>query len=147
MLKIIEKTGFKINPEKAQLCNTTVQYLGLEFSAKGRCPDAKKIELIKNLPPRKDITTLSCSLGLVVFLRNCTEDFTTKATPLYHLLKKDVPWSWINKEKEAVAYLKQSIISAPALLFPNVSKPFTLELVSIDKGISAVFSQDLGMGR
>lgn len=39
------------------------------------------------------------------------------------------------------------MIKALALLFPDVLKPFTLELGSTTDGISAILSQDSGSGR
>lgn len=46
VLLIVERTGFEINPGKAQLCQTEVKNLGLNLSTKGRCPDAQHVELI-----------------------------------------------------------------------------------------------------
>lgn len=82
-LQIIEQTGFMVNPPKAQLCKSTVQYLGLELNAQGRCPDVDRIQLIRNLLIPSNITTLCSFLGLVGFLRDFIEGYASKAAPLY----------------------------------------------------------------
>lgn len=50
VLAVINKTGFKLNPMKAQLVNQNVRDLGLNLGLDGRSSDLQSMDLIGKLP-------------------------------------------------------------------------------------------------
>ncbi|CAM4644117.1 unnamed protein product [Lepidochelys kempii] len=58
VLEKIKETGFKISPEKAQICQQQVNYLGVTLGQEGRSPDKQREELLQKLPAPPDISTL-----------------------------------------------------------------------------------------
>ncbi|CAM2096098.1 unnamed protein product [Caretta caretta] len=144
VLEAIQTTGFLINPEKAQLLKQEVSYLGVQLGPTGRRPDQAQVELISNLPSPSDISTLQSFLGLVGFLRDFIKGFSEKAKPIYNLLRKNQEWQWGAEEKEVTMLLKKALMEAPALAFPDPSKPFHLQIASTKSAISAVLLQQQG---
>lgn len=57
------------------------------------------------------------------------------------ILKKD-NFLWSSAATEAFEKLKSAVISAPVLILPDFSKPFTLETDASGFGIGSVSSQD-----
>ncbi|KAJ8333833.1 hypothetical protein SKAU_G00411520 [Synaphobranchus kaupii] len=54
---------------------------------------------------------------------------------------KDTPWHWGQEQDVAMRTLKDSISAAPALAFPDKTKPFILETAFTPLNISAVLKQ------
>ena len=70
--------------------------------------------------------------------------FTHLACALYDLLGDEVkigPVMITPKAEEAVLVLKEKILSAPILVFPDFNKPFLLETDASKEGLGVVLSQ------
>jgi hypothetical protein len=61
--------------------------------------------------------------------------------PLYKLLHKSVEWNWTSEAQTAHDTLKQALISAPILRFPDLSLPFILHTDAAQTGVGAILSQ------
>lgn len=144
VLDTLEKAGFLINSSKAQLVKTSVTYLGVELGKDGRKPDQERIKMIASLPAPTDVHTLRMFLGLLGFSRDFIENFGLKAKPLYKLLKKSQPWQWGTVQQEAFMQLKQSLMQAPALAYPDPNKEFHLQLSTGKEAIGAILMQEKG---
>ena len=57
------------------------------------------------------------------------------------LLKKDIPFEWMNKQQRAFDYLKQCLMKAPILQYPDFKRPFVLYTDTSGTGLGAVLSQ------
>ena len=71
------------------------------------------------------------------------------ASPLHALLKKDAIFHWSTECETAFQLLKQALVSAPVLAYPQFSSsnPFILETDASTKGLGAVLSQQQNDGR
>ena len=58
------------------------------------------------------------------------------------LLKKDTPYVWTKKQQTAFDRLRQMLIQAPVLSYPDFSKSFTIYTDAFEIGLGAVFSQE-----
>ena len=67
--------------------------------------------------------------------------FATIAKPLHHLTEKYANFKWTEDCQTASENLRQKLVSAPILAFPDCSKPFILDTDASDTGIGAVLSQ------
>ncbi len=54
------------------------------------------------------------------------------------LLKKDTPYVWTEKQQTAFDRLKQMLIQAPVLSYPDFTKPFTIYTDASGIGLGAV---------
>ncbi len=63
------------------------------------------------------------------------------ASPLTHLLRKDVSFHWDSLQEKAFQDLKVALINAPVLAFPDYSLPFILYTDASSLGVGAVLMQ------
>ena len=57
------------------------------------------------------------------------------------LLKKDIPFVWNEKQQRAFEYLKDRLIQAPILEYPDFERPFIIYTDASGTGLGAVLSQ------
>jgi hypothetical protein len=57
------------------------------------------------------------------------------------LLHKGVEWNWTPEAQTAHDTLKQALISAPVLRFPDLSLPFILHTDAAQTGVGAILSE------
>ncbi|POM78808.1 Retrotransposable element [Phytophthora palmivora] len=67
-------------------------------------------------------------------------------SPLTRLLRKDTPWRWESEEVNEFDNIKIELTKRPLLVYPDFSKPFTLETDACAIGLGAVLMQNLGKG-
>ena len=81
-------------------------------------------------------------MGLAGYYRRFVRNFRVIAKPLSNLLKKGVPFVWTQTTEEAFQLLKTQLISAPVLVVPDFSKPFSIETDASEYGIGAALPQE-----
>ena len=64
------------------------------------------------------------------------------ASPLYALTHKDAEFCWGQPEEIAFHRLKQLLIKAPVLAFPNFDQEFILETDASGVGLGAILAQE-----
>ncbi|GBC05841.1 hypothetical protein RclHR1_06470004 [Rhizophagus clarus] len=142
VLKRVEKAGLKINPEKCHFCTQSLQFLGHIVTNKGILPDPSKVDAIKNYPVPKNLTQLRAFLGLASYYRRFIKDFSKISTPLYMLLKKDIPYEWNQDRHQVFQFLKEKLITAPLLAYPDFTKSFLLFTDASITALGAVLEQE-----
>ena len=60
---------------------------------------------------------------------------------MYHLTKKEVKWEWSKECQVPFETLKQRLIQAPVLVYPDFEQKFILETDASLRGLGAVLSQ------
>ena len=61
--------------------------------------------------------------------------------PLYRLSRKDEPFEWTDDCETSFQKLKQMLISAPILQFPDFTQPFILYTDASSYSLGAVLAQ------
>ncbi|CAG8567380.1 12055_t:CDS:1 [Ambispora gerdemannii] len=100
-----------------------------------------KIEKVKNFPQPINITELRGFLGLAFYYRCFIQGFFNIAELMHKLLKKDQRYKWTKKHEEAFQKLKEKLIDAPVLLYPNFKNKFILATDASKLGLGAILSQ------
>ena len=77
-------------------------------------------------------------LGLTSCYRRFIGQFAKIATPLHNLTRKDVSWKWDEECQQAFESLKQKLVQAPILAYPNFERDFVLEMDASVKGVGSV---------
>ena len=57
------------------------------------------------------------------------------------LLKKDEPFNWTEKQQRAFEFLKERLVQAPILTYPDFNKPFIIYTDASSTGLGTVLSQ------
>ena len=86
-------------------------------------------------------------LGLAGYYRSFVRDFAKKASPMFQLLKKDVPFQWGAEEDQAFHKFKEDLTNSPCLAYPDFSKRFILCTDASIQGLGAVLMQEDNRGK
>lgn len=146
VLKLIQATGFKAKFEKAQLVQPKVDYLGMTVGAEGREIQASKLEAISKAPRPWDVHGLRSLLGQFVSLQDHIPGYWELAWPLHRLTMKQVRWEWGPEQEQALSILKDAVLTAPTLRFPDKSQPFVIRLMTGKEAVGATLLQEKERG-
>lgn len=100
-----------------------------------------KIDKVRDFPIPKNITQLRGFLGLASYYRRFIKDFSKIANPLNKLLRKNATYQWTPEQQEAFEQLKQRLIQAPILIYPNFDEEFILLTDASTIGLGAILAQ------
>src|SRR5437868_8020301 len=137
----IRKAGLRLNLEKCKFWMQRLPFLGHIVTPQEIAPDPSKVDAVQKLPPPKTVTQLRSFLGLAGYYRRFIQSFSEKAKPLHKLLEKEQPYKWKDNQQEAFDTLKQKLITAPILAYPDFSKTFILATNASYHGYGATLSQ------
>jgi len=129
--------------KKSKFCFPNIPFLGHIVGRNGIQPDPENIEKVKNYPIPTDLTSLRGALGLFSYYRKFIKGFSKIAKPMNELLKKDVPFKWTKKQQKSFETLRDELIKAPILQYPEFEKPFELYTDACGTGLGAVLSQKM----
>ena len=130
-----------------------INYLAHHVSQKGVLPSKKNLESIAQCPLPDTYTKVKSFVGLVGHYRRFIKDFAKIAVPLYDLTSsnnKDKKLEHVDLSPEALEAfdcLKAACLQAPILAFPDLDKPFFLEMDASGRGLGAVLSQKQSDGQ
>jgi hypothetical protein len=128
-------------PEKCVFDQPTVEFCGhLVGQGVVKVLDSK-VKVIKEWPQPKNVQEVRQFYGLVNYYRRFIRHFSIIAAPLSDLFKsyegdkrKKRPIAWSMQHQLAFDRLKQAVMTAPVLVQPDPSKPYTIETDSSDFG-------------
>ena len=161
----LKEFSLKIKPKKSHFFQAEVDFLGHVLSKNGVSPNPEKIEKVHDWPTPMNSKEVHSFIGLASYYRRFIPNFAKWAGPLHALIipastqykfrtgllkKSDLPeFKWTEECEVGFTNLKQALISAPILAYPDYSKAFILETDASLKGLGAVLSQrgDDGMVR
>jgi hypothetical protein len=141
VLNKIRGANLRLKAEKCYFGANELQFLGHVVGEDGVKPDPEKVEKIRDYPVPRNIRELRGVLGLFSYYRRFIENFSKIAAPLNELLKKEVEYNWTNKQQQAFELLKEKLITAPIVQYPDFEKPFYLYTDASTIGIGSVLAQ------
>ena len=101
-----------------------IQYLRHILGMEGIRPVPAKTEAIKAMHPPVNPKQVCAFLGLVEYYRKFIKNFAKIAKPLTMLTRMDVKFKWKETHHSAFMKLKDTIIQAPILRYPDTTKPY-----------------------
>jgi hypothetical protein len=105
--------------------------------------DPVKVAGVVEWPIPKNKKEVQQFLGFTNFYRRFIQDFSHHAHAMFDLTGTKVPFKWGMEQQTAFDKLRESITSTPVLMFADDSKPFRVEVDSLDFVTGAVLSQQL----
>ncbi|WMV49778.1 hypothetical protein MTR67_043163 [Solanum verrucosum] len=127
---------------KCEFLLTSVAFLGHVFSKEGVIVDPQKIEAVKNWVWPRSVTKVKSFVGLASYYRRFVKKFTSIATHLTNLTKKEIPFKWTKKCDESFQKLKTLLTTAPILALPIEGKDFIVYCDASHSGLVVVSMQD-----
>ena len=143
VLQCLQENDLSIRLKKCAFEKTELKFLGHIVGGETIKVDPAKTEVVKNWPVPQHIRHLRSFLGLANYFRRFLLGYSSLASPLTHLLKKNVVWTWRPECQAAFEGIKEALCNAPVLSLPDFTKPFEMEVIcdASTKGIGAVLTQ------
>ena len=144
------KAGMTLNFRKSTLAQQQLVYLGYLVSHDGIKPNPRKVEAVQSISVPKNVGELRTFLGMTSYFRRFILNYARVAKPLNELVRKgsgkkkdtsSLASYWGTEHQSAFEKLKASLVSDNLLMFPDLSKEFTLECDASDGALGAVLLQ------
>jgi hypothetical protein len=146
VLALLKQHKLYANPDKCEFFKQRIGFVGHEVSAEGVHMEPAKVTAIQDWPMLQNVKEVRQFLGLAGYYRRFVHRFSAICAPLTDLLHDKAEWRWTKKEQESFAALKQAISTAPVLLLPDETKPYTVMTDASGFAIGAALCQDQGKG-
>jgi len=141
MLNSLQNAKLQVKLSKCKFGRTKVNFLGHTVSKEGVKPNIEKVEAIMKMQPPIEIQGLQRFLGMTSYYRRFIKDYAKIAEPLNRLLKTGSIFKWDQYCQQAFETLKERLMTAPILVFPDFRKPFKLITDASDFALGAVLAQ------
>ncbi|ROT65803.1 hypothetical protein C7M84_016211 [Penaeus vannamei] len=105
----------KLSPKKCSLLHTEVPFLGHVVGRQGVRADPLKVRFVQG--------------------------FATIAAPLHQLTRKGASFVWDEACHQAFVALKQALVEAPVLPYPDPSLPYIIDTDASQEGVGVILSQ------
>lgn len=141
----LQQAGLTLRGRKCRIGMKEVPYLGHIFTGNGMSPDVQKVKAVLDWPVPANVTDVCKFLGLASYYRRYVLHFSDIAAPLHELTQKGEAFIWNERCQTAFNTLKQKLVQAPVLGYPNLSQnasPFILQMDASASGLGAVLEQD-----
>ena len=133
------KLSMKLN--KCHFFAKEIQYLRHILGMEGIRPVPAKTEAIKAMHPPVNPKQVRDFLGLVGYYRKFIKNFAKIAKPLTMLTRMDMKFEWKETHHCAFMKLKDTIIQAPILRYPDTTKPYIMYTDASGDACGAQLSQ------
>jgi len=100
-----------------------------------------KVQAIQELKTHQNIGKVKSFHGLTSFYSIFVHNFSSIASPLNEMVKKDVKFEWGERQELAFKRLKEKLNNSPILALLNFSKTFEIEFGASDVEIGGVLLQ------
>src|SRR6185369_2869174 len=135
------KYGLKIKRKKCHFACEKLEFLGHVVSKDGLLADPRKVDAIKNFGTPINAKQIRTFLGMTGYYARFIDHYQQKAAPMQALLRKRARFAWTNEQAKAFQALKDALIAATVLAYPNKEHPFTLTTDASNIALGAVLTQ------
>ena len=122
----LRETHLKLKMDKWNFLKKHIQYLGHMISGDGIVPVPEKLESVEQMPPPTTPKEVKQFLGLIGYYRKFVPKFADIARPLNALTRKDVDFEWTDVCQQSFELLKNKLLEAQILQYPDPNKPYVL---------------------
>ena len=139
----LEKAGLRVKPKKCEFMRTSVTYLGHRVDESGLHPLTLKMQAIRDAPTPESVPKLQSYLGMLSYYGKFMPKLSSTLSPLYHLLKKDIPWEWGPEQERAFQESKNMLTAETFIAHFDPELPLTLACDASGYGLGAVLAHKL----
>ena len=88
----------------------------------------------------RSVKNMQKFLGLANYYRQFVKDFTRIAKPLYEMTRKEMKWSWGERQQRVFEELKERFTTELVLVTPDLDKEIRVEVDASDFAMGGVLS-------
>jgi hypothetical protein len=140
VLRRLRAHGLFAKADKCEFSKTSVEYLGYILSPDGLSMDKNKVQTILDWPEPRKIKDVQSFLGFANFYRRFIRNYSDLTVPLTRLTRKNIPWNFDTKARDAFESLKKAFTSAPVLVHWNPDSKLIVETDASDYALAAILS-------
>ncbi len=118
VLARIKNAGLTLKPEKCNMLQTEVVFLGHVVSKEGIRPDPSNIAKVVQWTVPQNAKQVKQFVATCSYYRRFVQDFAKIARPLVNLTKKDAKFQWTVECAQAFTKLKQALVSPSVIGLP-----------------------------
>ena len=138
----LRSANLSMKKSKCSFFTKEIQYLGHILSDTGIRLLPSKTHAIQNINPPTTPKQVRPFLGLVGYYRKFIRGFAKIAKPLTMLTRQQVKFDWTPEHQEAFIHLKEAIVQAPILHYPNPNKTYIVYTDTSNDACGAQLSQE-----
>ncbi|XP_064619438.1 uncharacterized protein K02A2.6-like [Lineus longissimus] len=140
VLKRLAKHHIVAKLPKCRFRVPEVVYFGHRVNAEGRACVPEKVDAILKAKTPTNVAELRTFLGFVGYYGVYLPNLSTTFSPLYRLLRDDVPWEWTGDCNKALEQVKKELTSDRVLVHYDTKKELILATDASPHGVGAVIS-------
>ena len=138
----IKAAGLKLKPQKCQMLQREVVFLGHTVSGDGVRPNPTNIEKIASWPKPKTAKQVKQLVAMGSYYRRYVRDFASIVRPMIDLTKKGKKFIWTEACDRSFEQMKKALLSADVMGYPlNEAGDFILDVDASDIGIGGILHQ------
>lgn len=141
VLNRFRQYSLKLKPKKCSLFQKEVKFLGKIVSGDGVKVNPENVEAVKKWSTPKNKKDVESFLGFMNYHREHIPGFAKLALPLHEIARPREPFKWQEEQGAAFESLKQSLVNAVVLNYPNSNDRYVLDTDASDGTIGAELSQ------
>ncbi|XP_058840279.1 uncharacterized protein K02A2.6-like [Topomyia yanbarensis] len=145
LLVRLRNNGVKLNIEKLNLCQTSVNFFGHVLTSEGLKPDERKVEAIQKYPVPTSPKEVHRFVGMINYLARYIPNLSSKLVVLRKLIPDDAPWRWTSEEENEFNDVKQAISEHSALQYYDRTEPLIIECDASCHGLGVAVYQRKGV--
>ena len=138
----LKPANLSMKKSKCHFFSKEIQYLGHILSDTGLRPLPSKTHAIQNMNPPTTPKQVRAFLGLVGYYRKFIRGFVKIAKPLTLLTRQQVKFNWTPDDQEVFIHLKEAIVQAPILNYPNPNKTYIVYTDASNDACGTQLSQE-----
>lgn len=145
VLERIKIAGLKLKPNKSNMFQTSVVFIGHVVSKEGVKPNPANIAKVVDWPQPKTAKQIRQFVALGSYYRRFIKDYASMVKPMVELTKKGKHFNWDETCDSSFQAVKKALIRADVMGYPlNEAGEFILDVDASDLGIGAVLHQVQG---
>ncbi|KAJ9517107.1 hypothetical protein QJQ45_002621 [Haematococcus lacustris] len=149
VLDLLQEHKLYAKLSKCEFGLDKTEFLGHIISSAGIACDPAKVAAVETWPVPTTVHDVRSFLGLANFYRRFIKNFSDIAAPLTALTQADGhdkqgKVTWTSTQQSAFDALKHALTTAPVLIAPDPTQPYTLRCDASGIGIGAVLTQGTG---
>jgi len=140
VLRRLKKNDLFVKPEKCVWKVREVGFLEVIIGEDEVRMENEKVQRVIEWPIPKSMKDMQKFLGLANYYRWFVKDFARIAKPLYEMTRKEMKWSWGERQQRAFEELKERFTMEPVLVTPDLDKEMRVEVDASDFATGGVLS-------